>query len=78
MTHYHTTEHDVQHAEELVQWTRHERLRFLWYRLRLTISEMNHATQRLFELQAPWISGERRGPATKVPDSRQPRCRTGD
>ena len=78
MTHSHATEHEVQHAAELVQWTGRERLRFLWYRLRLTISEMNHVTRRLVELQAPWISDEGRGSATKMPDSRPPRCRTGD
>jgi hypothetical protein len=32
-------------------WTRHERLRIAWYRLRLTIQEMNYATRRLVELQ---------------------------
>ena len=47
----HTTEQPAQHAEELVSWTRRERLRMLWYRLRLTISEMNYATRRLVELQ---------------------------
>ena len=51
MNHPHTTEHQAQHAEELVSWTRRERLRMLWYRLRLTISEMNYATRRLVELQ---------------------------
>src|SRR5215475_3666263 len=45
------TERQVQRAEELVSWTRGERLRFLWYRPRLTVSEMNHATRRLLELQ---------------------------
>ena len=45
------TERRVQRAEELVSWTCGERLRFLWYRLRLTVREMNHATRRLFELQ---------------------------
>jgi hypothetical protein len=40
-----------QHAEELVAWTGRERLRFLWYRLRLTISEMNYASRRMVELQ---------------------------
>ena len=45
------TERQVQRAEELVSWTRGERLRVLWYRLRLTVSEMNHATRRLLELQ---------------------------
>ena len=38
-----STGNRVQRAEELVSWTGRERLRFLWYRLRLTISEMNHA-----------------------------------
>jgi hypothetical protein len=33
-------------------WTRRERLRVLWYRLRLTVQEMNYATRRLVELQA--------------------------
>ena len=46
-----TTEERAQRAEELVSWTRRERLRMLWYRLRLTISEMNYATRRLVELQ---------------------------
>lgn len=61
MTHSHATEHQVQHAEELVQWTGRERLRCLWYRVRLTISEMNHANRRLVELKAPRLSVERRG-----------------
>jgi hypothetical protein len=32
-------------------WTRGERLRVFWYRLRLTVQEMNYATRRLSELQ---------------------------
>jgi len=40
-----------QRAEELVSWTGCERLRFLWYRLRLTIAEMNYASCRMAELQ---------------------------
>ena len=51
MNHPHTTEQQAQRAEKLVSWTGRERLRFLWYRLRLTISEMNYATRRLVELQ---------------------------
>jgi hypothetical protein len=51
MSHPDITERQVQRAGELVSWTRGERLRFLWYRLRLTVSEMNHATRRLLELQ---------------------------
>lgn len=41
--------------EESVIWTGRERLRILWYRLRLAIAEMNYATRRTVELQAPWI-----------------------
>jgi hypothetical protein len=51
MNHPHTTEQQAQRADELVSWTGRERLQFLWYRLRLTISEMNYATRRLVELQ---------------------------
>jgi hypothetical protein len=45
--------------EKLISWSGRERLRFLWYRLRLTVAEMNHATGRIVELQAPWISDDR-------------------
>ena len=41
----------VRHLERLGGWTRQERLRFLWYRLRLTVQEMNYASRRLVELQ---------------------------
>src|ERR1700757_2431033 len=41
--------------EESVSWSGRERLKCLWHRLRLTVAEMNHATRRLVELQAPWI-----------------------
>jgi hypothetical protein len=44
--------------EKTVSWTRGERLRCLWYRLRLTVAEMNYATRRMAELQAPWISAD--------------------
>lgn len=39
------------HLEKMGPWTRRERLRFLWYRLRLVVREMNYATRRLLELQ---------------------------
>ena len=42
--------------EKSISWSGRERLRFLWYRLRLTIAKMNYATRRMLELQAPWIS----------------------
>jgi hypothetical protein len=45
--------------EKTVSWTGRERLRGLWYRLRLTVAEMNYATRRVVEVQAPWITGDR-------------------
>jgi hypothetical protein len=45
--------------EKTVSWTGREWLRCLWYRLRLTVAEMNYATRRVVEVQAPWISGDR-------------------
>ena len=51
MNHLNITEDQAQHAERLVSWTCRERLRFVWYRLRLTVREMNYATRRLVELQ---------------------------
>jgi hypothetical protein len=46
--------------EKSVSWSGRERLRCLWYRLRLTATEMNYATRRMVELQAPWIADDRR------------------
>lgn len=37
--------------EQSVAWTGRERLWCLWYRLRLTVQEMNYATRRMAELQ---------------------------
>jgi hypothetical protein len=45
--------------DKSVSWSGRERLRCLWYRLRLTVAEMNYATRRTVELQAPWISDDR-------------------
>ena len=52
---------DLVHKRQLeksVSWSGRERLRCLWYRLRLTVAEMNYAAQRMadpriVELQAP-------------------------
>jgi hypothetical protein len=44
--------------EKSVSWSGPERLRCLWYRLRLTVAEMNYATRRTVELQAPWIADD--------------------
>jgi len=46
------------YLEKTVSWTGPERLRCLWYRLRLNVAEMNYATRRVVELQAPWISDD--------------------
>jgi hypothetical protein len=45
--------------EKTVTWTGRERLRGLWYRLRLTVADMNYATRRTVEIQASWITGDR-------------------
>ena len=52
--------------EKTVSWSGRERLRCLWYRLRLTAAEMNYATRRIadprmIELQAPLISDDHPG-----------------
>jgi hypothetical protein len=49
---------DTRQLEKTVSWTGPERLRCLWYRLRLTVAEMNYATRRVVEIQAPWIAGD--------------------
>lgn len=52
---------DLVHRRQLeksVSWSGREWLRCLWYRLRLTVAEMNSATRRTVELQAPWISDD--------------------
>jgi hypothetical protein len=51
----------MRQLEKSVSWSGRERLRCLWYRLRLTVAEMNYATRRMVELQAPWISDDRPG-----------------
>jgi hypothetical protein len=42
---------DFRQLEKSVSWTGGERFRFLWYRLRLTVAEMNYASRRMVELQ---------------------------
>ena len=46
-------------AEKSVSWSGRRTLRLL-VRLRLTVAEMNYASRRMAELQAPWIAGDRR------------------
>jgi hypothetical protein len=42
--------------EKSVSWSRRERLRCLWYRLRLELADLNYASRRLIELQIPWTA----------------------
>src|SRR5262249_4988173 len=51
MNQLNTTGHQVWHVEELVCWTARERLRFLWYRLRMTVHEMNRTARRMAGLR---------------------------
>jgi hypothetical protein len=44
--------HWHEQLEKTVSWSTRERLRCLWYRLRLTVAEMNYATRRAVEVQA--------------------------
>jgi hypothetical protein len=38
--------------------TGHRRLHAAWHRIRLAISEMNYASRRIVEVQAPWTAGK--------------------
>ena len=54
---------DLVHRRQLeksVSWSGRERLRCLWYRLRLELADMNYASRRLVELQVPWAAGPQR------------------
>ena len=44
---------DRQQLGRSVSWSGHERLRFLGYRLRLAVAEMNYATRRMTDLRGP-------------------------
>jgi hypothetical protein len=39
--------------EKSVAWSGRERFRYLWYRLRLELADLNYASKRLVELQVP-------------------------
>ena len=54
----HATHQHIQRSDRH-RIRRGKRLRFLWCRFRLTVAEMNYATRRMVELQAPAV---RRGP----------------
>ena len=50
MNHSHATGHQ-RRAEELLCWTCGERIRFLWYRLCLTVQEIIIANGQMIELE---------------------------
>jgi hypothetical protein len=50
-THAHAEHTQEQQLDESVTWSGRERLRLLWYRLRLVVQEMNYASKRMVELQ---------------------------
>jgi hypothetical protein len=61
---------DLVHRRQLetsVAWSGRERLRFLWYRLRLELADINYASRRLVELQTPWIADPQWHRKTKRP-----------
>jgi hypothetical protein len=43
---------------ETVAFVGRGRLRAAWHRIRLIVDEMNYASRRTVELQAPWIVDE--------------------
>ena len=47
---------DRRQLDRAVTLTGRERLRSVWYRLRLTVAEMNYASRRMVELREPSIS----------------------
>jgi hypothetical protein len=49
------TRTSTQHLETLVSGP--GRIRRLFYRLRFAVSEMNYASRRVVEVQAPWAQG---------------------
>ena len=57
-------------AEELVSWTCGERIRFLWYRLCLTVQEMACATGQMFEFQMGLTPPDSAPPAARGQEMR--------
>ena len=54
-------------AEELVSWTFGERIRFLWYRLCLTVQEIVYANGRMMEWEMGLIPPDRAPRAAPEP-----------
>ena len=57
-------------AEELVSWTCGERIRFLWYRLCLTVQEMACAAGQMIEFHMGLTSPDSAPPAARGPEMR--------
>jgi hypothetical protein len=57
-------------AEELVSWTCGERIRFLWYRLCLTVQEMACATGQMTAFHMGLTSPDSAPPAARGPEMR--------
>ena len=50
LTHEGISDRTTEHTDS----ARHGRLRGLWQRIRATVQEMNYASRRVIEVQAPW------------------------
>jgi hypothetical protein len=69
MNHPHVTEQQ-RRAEELVSWTCGERIRFLWYRLCLTMQEMAYANGQMTAFQMGLTPPDSTPPAARGPEMR--------
>jgi hypothetical protein len=69
MNHSHATAQQ-RRAEELVSWTWGERIRFLWYRLCLTMQEMAYAAGQMAEFHMGLVPPDSPPPATPCPERR--------
>ena len=67
MNHSHSTEQQ-RRAEELISWTCGERIRFLWYRLCLTVQEMAYAAGQMTEFQMGLTPPDIPPPAARCPE----------
>jgi hypothetical protein len=69
MNHSHATGQQ-RRAEELVCWTCGERIRYLWYRLCLTVQEIIIANGQMIELEMGLTSPDSAPPAARRQERR--------
>lgn len=69
MNHSHATGQQ-RRAEELISWTCGERIRFLWYRLCLTVQEMAYAAGQMTAFQMGLIPPDSSPPAAPCQERR--------